>query len=74
MSDYVDFGDVARDKIGEQCQYVAHYVDGRHGKPNLGAGLRIVGDPADYHGLKIHADDVDEFVNRVTTYLANRWK
>jgi hypothetical protein len=74
MNDYVDFGDVARDMLNEQCQYISEYVDGRHGRPALGDGLRIVGDPCDYHGLKIHKDDVEEFVSRVTAYLANRWK
>lgn len=62
--DYVLFGDVARNLCGNQCQYVSRYVDGRHGKPNLGMGLRIIGDPADYHSLIIHKDDVEEFVKR----------
>lgn len=69
-SEYVSFGDVARDRCGEQCQYVSNYVNPwREGTPDLGAELRFQGDPGDYHSLRIHRDDVEEFVRR---YLAHR--
>lgn len=71
MQEYVKFGDVARDQCGQQCQYASRYVDGRHGSPNLGEGLRFKGDPADYHFLMIHKDDVDEFVRRYHAYRNN---
>ena len=64
MSDYIEFGDIARGQCGGQCQYVSRTVDGRHGYPNLGEGLRFQGTPSDYHRLMIHKDDVDEFVRR----------
>jgi hypothetical protein len=66
--DFVDFGDVAREKCGDQCQYVSRYVDGRHGSPKLGDGLRFKGDPVDYHFLTIHKDDVETFVQRVMAH------
>jgi hypothetical protein len=71
MDDFVSFGDVARDQIGEQCQYISRYVNGQPGRPNLGEGLRIAGDPFDYHFLKIHKDDVAEFVDRVKQHRTN---
>lgn len=61
---WVRFGDVARDRCGEQAQYASRYIDGRDGYPHLGAGLRFRGDPRDYHFILIHADDVEEWVRR----------
>ncbi len=67
---YVAFGDAAR-KIGIQSQYASRYVrgDGDHANcgsdPALGRQLRFIGDPADYHELLIHGDDVEDFVARV---------
>ena len=68
--DYVCFGDVARGQLDQQCQYASRYVDGRYDYPNLGVGLRFIGDACDYHSLQIHKDDVEEFVHRVKEYKA----
>lgn len=71
---YVDFGDVSRQQLGEQCQYGSRYIDGRiDGYPNLGHGLRFKGYDSNgrinnYHDMKIHRDDVAEFVRRVKLY------
>lgn len=66
---FIDFGDVARERCGDQCQYVSRYVDGKlPGYPVLGQGLRFEGSTRDYHDLKIHRDDVEEFVRRYKTY------
>lgn len=65
---YVSFGDLSRGRLNQQCQYGSRYVDGRHGYPNLGEGLRFRGTPADYHTLLIHRDDADEFVQRVAEW------
>lgn len=67
---YVDFGNMARERLGIQCQYASRYVDGRiPGWPNLGKGLRFQGSPTDYHFLKIHQDDVEEFVRRYRAHI-----
>ena len=71
ITDYVHFGDVARDRCGMQCQYASRYLMGELGHGNLGEGLRWYGDTADYHGLEIHKDDADEFVRRVREYRTN---
>lgn len=62
---FVEFGPIARDRIGMQAQCASRYVGGAHGNPDLGAGLRFKGRRDDYHFLEIHADDVEEFVRRV---------
>jgi hypothetical protein len=73
MSDeYVSFGEVARRRCHEQCQYLSRHVGGRHGWADLSAGLWFIGDTIDYHSLKIHRDDVEEFVRRVEAYRATR--
>ncbi len=67
--DFVNFGDVARNRLHQQCQYCSKYVDGKiPGYPNLGKGLRFKGEEYDYHMLLIHKDDVEEFVNRVEKF------
>jgi hypothetical protein len=76
--DYVNFGDVCRGRLSQQCQYGSRYVNPRFNTesareagdwyPNLGEGLRITGKPSDYHSLKIHKDDVETFVERYTAY------
>ena len=66
---FVKFTDIARGELHQQAQYASRYIDGSmEGYPNLGKGLRIEGDPTDYYSIKIHKDDVKEFVDRVTTY------
>jgi hypothetical protein len=69
---YVSFGDIARGRLGEQAQYMSRYVGGQLNKPDLSGGLRFLGDPADYHSLLIHEDDIEEFVSRVEAYRAER--
>lgn len=71
--EFVKFGEIARGRLGQQCQYASRYVDGKiEGYPNLGEGLRFKGDPGDYHSLEIHREDVEEFVRRVEEYRLER--
>lgn len=80
---WVDFGDVAHGRLGEQAQYASRYVDGRLGDPNLGVGLRFRAlyprrdgdrtvDPSDYHAIQIHRNDVETFVERVAAWKRDR--
>jgi hypothetical protein len=63
--DYINFGDFARNVLGQQCQYASRYTTGKHGDPNLGIGLRFKNlDTGNYHDIKIHKDDVKEFETR----------
>lgn len=65
---FVPLGDVARGRLGEQCQYIAPLVAGTGRLPALGEGLRVRGTVADYHSMRIHRDDVEEFVSRVSAH------
>ena len=67
--DFVNFGDMCRSRLHQQCQYGSRYVDGRiPGYPNLGKGLRFKGESSEYYSIKIHKDDVEEFIKRVEQY------
>ncbi len=75
---FISFGDVARNLLGEQCQYASRYIDpaffnhpvenSRY--PNLAVGLRVSIDTigGNYHAYGIDPKDVDEFVARYTAY------
>jgi hypothetical protein len=65
--DCISMADVAK-QIGLQSQYVSYYLEGVGDKPNLGQelGIRYIPDAGGgYHGIKIHKDDVERFVERV---------
>lgn len=71
MDQYVEFGDVAIKRLDMQCQYASRYADLKwkeRGHVYLAEGLRIIGTAAYYHDMKIHKDDVEEFVRRVIEY------
>lgn len=61
----VSLGDVARQVLQQQAQYVSYYLTGVAGYPKLGDGLRIQSDGFNYHSNRIHKDDAVEFVQRV---------
>lgn len=62
---YVEFN---KDRRLGQNQYASRNVDGRHGANNLGEGLRWKfregSDASDYHDIRIHIDDLEEFHRR----------
>lgn len=62
--DYVDFADIAHDRLHQQAQYAARHLFADGTSPYLGAGLRILGALANYHEIAIHRDDVAELVRR----------
>lgn len=68
---FVNFGDVARGLLHQQSQYASRYISGLD-RPKLAEGLRTLGDPDDYHELRIHKDDIQEFVDRVRKYREGR--
>jgi len=76
---FSSFGDFCRERLGQQCQYGSRYIDGRlEGYPALGEGLRFNNgkrwgqvrelDASDYHSIRIHRDDMDEFERRYKAY------
>jgi len=81
---YSPFGDFCRNRLGQQCQYGSRYITGHlEGYPALGEGLRFNNgkgyngqfrplDAADYHAIRIHRDDMDEFERRYRAYNSER--
>lgn len=67
--DWIRLGEIAYDRLHMQTQYAARYIRGRGTEPGFGQGLRFEGDPADYHDVYVHKDDLEEFVTRVTEHL-----
>ncbi len=66
---YVGLGAVvARTNI--QDQYLSRFVSGLDGYPVLSENLRFRGEPSEYYAMRIHQDDVDEFVRRIESYRA----
>jgi len=66
---FVFFGDIARKFLNSQCQYASRYIDGAiEGYPKLGDDLRFKGETHNYHNIKIHKDDVAEFIRRYKEY------
>jgi hypothetical protein len=64
---YLNFGDISRGELGMQSQYGSRFVSGID-RPKLSEGIRFLGDPNDYHQLRIHKDDAEEFIRRVQAY------
>lgn len=63
-SEFVAFGDVARHRLGMQCQYARKLLL----DPVLSKGVRWQGRIEDYHNLRIHRDDVEAFVEVVQAH------
>lgn len=68
---FVNFSDMVHSTLAGQTQYISRYVNPsfRGERPQLGVGLRIDGDPSDYHSFGIDSRDVAEFLKR---YRAER--
>ena len=69
MDEYINFGDVCRNRLSMQSQTGMYYFLGLADRPEMGNGLRIRGDWNFWHSVEIHKDDADEFVRRVKEYM-----
>jgi len=58
----------ASNLLGSQNQYTSRYLEGTGSFPDLGENIRYAGDPADYHSVKIHEEDIATFVARIVAY------
>lgn len=64
-ADFIHFGELSRVEMGLQCQYGSRYLHGTiDAYPNLAEGIRIKGDPFNYHSVYMHIDDVPIFLER----------
>jgi hypothetical protein len=73
---FVRFGDVSNRFIPMmQIQYSSEYLTGRGGSIKLSEGLRIKEpDRGNYHMIRIHKDDIPEFVRRYRDHEAEQKK
>lgn len=68
---YLAVAAFATEELNAQSKSVAALLDGEEGTApeyHLGKGLRYKGASGDYSSMKIHLDDLDEFVGRVQKY------
>ncbi|PCI29406.1 hypothetical protein COB55_02240 [Candidatus Wolfebacteria bacterium] len=65
---FVSFTDVSQNELPQQCQYSSRYINGYAGYPDLGKGLRVTDTDKDYYDIRIHIDDIPEFVLRYKAY------
>ena len=62
----------ADQETGHQNKSIASLVDGEEGtieELNFGKGLRVKGNSGNYDTVKIHIDDLGEFVKRVKNHF-----
>lgn len=64
---YVFTASFATQELKRQNKSIASFLDGDEGTGdyNLGEGIRFKGSSGNYSEMKIHIDDLDEFVKRV---------
>jgi hypothetical protein len=66
---YLRLGDINRsDFEGRQVKNISSLLDGEEGispEYNLGEGIRYKGNSGNYSDMKIHIDDLSEFIERV---------
>jgi hypothetical protein len=70
-SGYIDIGEFATQELRRQSKNVASFLDGDEGSNNdvnLGEGIRFTGTSGNYSDMKVHIEDLDEFVRRVKEY------
>lgn len=67
-SNYISFGDVARDRCGMQCQYASRYLTGAGGRAKIDPSIRYRGRESSYHSLEIHREDADRFVEKLRDF------
>ncbi len=65
---FIRVGDFANQELGRQAKNIASLLDGEEGMSpdyNFGEGLRYTGKSGNYTDMKIHIDDLPEFIARV---------
>jgi hypothetical protein len=68
---YLSVASFAVAELGRQSKSVASLLDGEEGTSpeyNLGEGLRYKGASGNYSDMKIHIDDLENFIERVKNH------
>ncbi len=71
---YLGIGYFSRQELQRQSKSVAAFLDGDEGTNldiHLGADLRFRGSSGNYSDMKIHIDDLEEFIKRVRDFYRN---
>lgn len=70
-SSYVKFTHIAQEKLHMRPQQAGQYIEGYGMEiPELGKGLRWLGNTDDYDNLEVYHEDADKFIKRVKKHLA----
>ena len=64
----VRLGDLTRNVLHEQVQYVSRHLTGDTGRKVLTEGLRVDASSFSYHEYRIHIEDCHEFIARLRTH------
>ncbi len=68
----MSISEFATQELKRQSKSIAGLIDGEEGtEPDLflGKGLRYKGSAGNYSDMKIHIDDLEEFIKRVKEYF-----
>lgn len=68
---FVCVGDFSTQELQRQSKSVASFLDGEEGTEpdiNLGKGIRFKGSSGNYSDMKVHINDLEEFIKRVKNY------
>jgi hypothetical protein len=68
---FISVGDFATTELRRQAKSIASFLDGDEGtnpEADLGGGLNFKGKSGNYSDMKIHIDDLDEFIKRVRNF------
>lgn len=71
---FVTIGDFATQELRRQSKSVAAFLDGDEGTNqdiNLGSGIRFKGSSGNYSDMRVHVDDLEEFIKRVRNYYGD---
>lgn len=66
--------DFATQELKRQSKSVASFLDGEEGAEpdiNLDNGIRSKGSSGNYSDMKVHVDDLEEFIKRVRNYYGD---
>lgn len=69
---FISLGEVTRNLLNQQVQYISFHFDGSADYPILTNDLQVEADGYNYHGYKIHHGDVIEFLARLRAYRSSK--
>ena len=71
---YLSIGSFSTQELKRQSKNIASLLDGDEGASpeyNLGRGLRYTGSSGNYSDMRIHIDDLEDFIQRVREHYSH---